>query len=125
MSEVINNVSKNENITFNNELINEVILHSGNRNTEKLSLGPNFSNLALWHVNSGMTADYCSTGQQKAILVSIVLGYSRFLNNLFGSPPILLLDEINAHLDIKNFQAFYEYSLYYKCINKWYFINLI
>ena len=37
MSEVTNNVSKNENITFNNELINEVILHSGNRNTEKLT----------------------------------------------------------------------------------------
>ena len=37
MSEVINNVSKNENITFNNELINEVILHSGNRNSKKLN----------------------------------------------------------------------------------------
>ena len=37
MSEVINNVSKNENITFNNELINELILHSGNRNSEKLN----------------------------------------------------------------------------------------
>ena len=37
MNEVINNVSKNENITFNNELINEVILHSGNRNSDKLN----------------------------------------------------------------------------------------
>jgi len=37
MIEVINNVSKNENITFNNELINELILHSGNRNSEKLN----------------------------------------------------------------------------------------
>ena len=37
MNEVINNVSKNENITFNNELINEVIFHSGNRNSEKLN----------------------------------------------------------------------------------------
>jgi len=37
MNEVINNVSKNENITFNNELINEVILHSGNRNSKKLN----------------------------------------------------------------------------------------
>ena len=37
MSEVINNVSKNENITFNNELINELILHSDNRNSEKLN----------------------------------------------------------------------------------------
>ena len=37
MNEIINNVSKNENITFNNELINEVILHSDNRNSEKLN----------------------------------------------------------------------------------------
>jgi Mg/Co/Ni transporter MgtE len=36
MNEVINNVSKNENITFNNELINEVILHSSNRNSGEL-----------------------------------------------------------------------------------------
>ena len=36
MNEVINNVSKNENITFNNELINEVILHSSNRNSDEL-----------------------------------------------------------------------------------------
>ena len=84
-----------------------------NRNTKKLSLGPNSSSLILWHVDSGMTSDYCSSGQQKAILVSIVLGYSNYLNKLFGSPPILLLDEINAHLDINSFESFYEYSLSY------------
>ena len=37
MDDVINNVSKNEDITFNNELINEVILFSENRNQEKLN----------------------------------------------------------------------------------------
>ena len=84
-----------------------------NRNFEKLSIGPSSSSLMLWHGNSGMTSEYCSTGQQKAILVSLVLGYSKYLNNIFGSPPILLLDEISAHFDNKNFQAFYEYSKYY------------
>ena len=37
MNEVINNVSKNQDITFNNELINAVIIHSGNRYSEKLN----------------------------------------------------------------------------------------
>lgn len=84
-----------------------------NRSFEKLAIGPNASSLVLWHGNSGMTSEYCSTGQQKAILLSLVLGYSKYLNKIFGSPPILLLDEINAHMDSKNFQAFYEYSKFY------------
>ena len=84
-----------------------------NRNTEKLSLGPNFSNLALWHVNSGMTADYCSTGQQKAIVLLIIIAQSKYLINELNRQPIVLLDEICSHLDESNREILLEliYSL--------------
>ena len=46
-----------------------------------------------------MPADLCSTGEQKALLVGIVISQARLGGEIFGSPPILLLDEIAAHLD--------------------------
>ena len=47
----------------------------------------------------GIPARLCSTGEQKALLVSLVLATARALAADFGAAPILLLDEITAHLD--------------------------
>jgi DNA replication and repair protein RecF len=46
-----------------------------------------------------MPAEICSTGEQKALLIGIVLAHARLCGEMSGSVPILLLDEIAAHLD--------------------------
>ena len=46
-----------------------------------------------------MPAELCSTGEQKALLVGIVLSHARLTAEMSGTAPILLLDEIAAHLD--------------------------
>ena len=46
-----------------------------------------------------MDAARCSTGEQKALLVGLVLAHARLVGNLTGHAPVLLLDEIAAHLD--------------------------
>ena len=46
-----------------------------------------------------MPAELCSTGEQKALLIGIVLAHARLCGEVFGNVPILLLDEIAAHLD--------------------------
>jgi len=46
-----------------------------------------------------MPAAECSTGEQKALLIAILLGQARLMAAERGRPPLLLLDEIAAHLD--------------------------
>ena len=75
------------------------------------SCGPSYSALRVWHVSSGMTSEYCSTGQQKNILISMVLAYSKLLSSYKKIFPILLLDEVSAHLDSKHFQALFDEAL--------------
>ncbi len=61
--------------------------------------GPHRSDLKVSHRPKGMAAALCSTGEQKALLVGIVLAHARLTAEMNGFPPILLLDEIAAHLD--------------------------
>lgn len=61
--------------------------------------GPHRSDLAVKHLGRGLPAEDCSTGEQKALLISIVLAHARLLALDRGATPILLLDEIAAHLD--------------------------
>jgi DNA replication and repair protein RecF len=70
--------------------------------------GPHRSNLLVRHVDRNLPADQCSTGEQKAVLVAIVLGQARLQARLRGAPPILLLDEITAHLDQARRVALFE-----------------
>ncbi len=63
------------------------------------ALGPHRSDLEVVHGDSGTPAAACSTGEQKALLISIVLANARLDAARRGRPPILLLDEIVAHLD--------------------------
>ena len=53
-------------------------------------------------------AKECSTGEQKALLVSLILANARALKDDFGAPPLLLLDEIAAHLDANRRAALYD-----------------
>ncbi|WP_207485635.1 DNA replication/repair protein RecF [Arenibaculum pallidiluteum] len=62
-------------------------------------VGPHRSDLLVRHRGKAMPAELCSTGEQKALLVSIVLANARLMTAERGSPPLLLLDEVAAHLD--------------------------
>ena len=61
--------------------------------------GPHKSDLQVRYAAKDMPADQCSTGEQKALLIGIVLAHARLLQRERGAPPILLLDEVAAHLD--------------------------
>ncbi len=61
--------------------------------------GPHRSDLRVRHVAKDMPAETCSTGEQKALLVSIVLAQARAQAAARGTAPVLLLDEVAAHLD--------------------------
>lgn len=61
--------------------------------------GPNRSDLEVRFADTGRPAAECSTGEQKALLVSIILAHVELQSDRQGYPPLLLLDEIAAHLD--------------------------
>ena len=66
----------------------------------RTTLGPNAADLAVRHTSKRADARDCSTGEQKALLISIVLANAWLQARKDGAaPPILLLDEIVAHLD--------------------------
>jgi DNA replication and repair protein RecF len=61
--------------------------------------GPQRSDLAVAHRGRGRPARDCSTGEQKALLIALVLAFARALAAERGAAPLLLLDEVAAHLD--------------------------
>jgi DNA replication and repair protein RecF len=63
------------------------------------SVGPHRSDFAVRHGDTGMEAEICSTGEQKALLIGIVLATAKLQTEERGYTPLLLLDEIAAHLD--------------------------
>jgi DNA replication and repair protein RecF len=71
-------------------------------------LGPHRADLVVRHVASGMEAASCSTGEQKALLIAILLAHARLQIRTSGAPPILLLDEVAAHLDGTRRAALFE-----------------
>jgi DNA replication and repair protein RecF len=64
--------------------------------------GPHRGDLAIHHVDKDRPAAECSTGEQKALILNLVLAQAARLSRAKGAPnPILLLDEVAAHLDLK------------------------
>ena len=61
--------------------------------------GPHRTDLIVQHRPKSMPAALCSTGEQKALLIGLILAHARLTGELSGMAPILLLDEIAAHLD--------------------------
>ncbi len=72
------------------------------------SVGPQRSDLEVSHLDKALPAHLCSTGEQKALLVSIVLAHARLVALERGAAPILLLDEVVAHLDGGRREALYQ-----------------
>jgi DNA replication and repair protein RecF len=69
--------------------------------------GPHRCDLAVAHVGNGMPAAFCSTGEQKALLLAILLAQARLIAAQCGHAPIMLLDEVAAHLDAARRAALY------------------
>nr|WP_143182132.1 DNA replication/repair protein RecF [Thalassospira sp. TSL5-1] len=63
------------------------------------AVGPQRSDLMVWHEAKNQPAAQCSTGEQKALLLSIVMANTRLQSRARGAGPLLLLDEVVAHLD--------------------------
>lgn len=70
--------------------------------------GPHRTDLAVTHVAKTMPAAQCSTGEQKALLVGIVLAHARLQAIDEHAAPILLLDEVAAHLDDRRRAALFD-----------------
>jgi DNA replication and repair protein RecF len=70
--------------------------------------GTHRSDLRVTHLARGLPAAQCSTGEQKALLISIVLAEARVQIDSRGVAPILLLDEVVAHLDAGRRTALFE-----------------
>lgn len=71
-------------------------------------IGPHRADLLATYAAKDIPARDCSTGEQKALLVSLILANARALAADFGAPPLLLLDEVAAHLDASRRMALYD-----------------
>jgi DNA replication and repair protein RecF len=92
------------------ERFRTALAHS--RASEALSggagLGPHRSDLGVFHAEKGIAAEAASTGEQKALLIAIVLAQARLQRAERGESPLLLLDEVAAHLDAPRRAALFE-----------------
>ena len=70
--------------------------------------GPHRADLAVTHLGKGQAAALASTGEQKALLLGIVLAHAELVASRTGHSPILLLDEVAAHLDPLRRAALFE-----------------
>jgi DNA replication and repair protein RecF len=61
--------------------------------------GPHVTDLGVVYVRKNIAASTASTGEQKALLIGLVLAHARLITEMTGATPVLLLDEIVAHLD--------------------------
>ena len=71
-------------------------------------IGAHRADLFAVYTDKGVPAAQCSTGEQKALLISLVLTNARALSEDTGSPPLILLDEVAAHLDADRRAALYD-----------------
>src|SRR5256886_11658109 len=69
--------------------------------------GPHLSDLAVTHADKQIAASDASTGEQKALLIGLVLAHAGLLADMSGLAPVLLLDEVVAHLDPARRTALY------------------
>ena len=61
--------------------------------------GPHLTDLAVYYEPKGIPARDASTGEQKALLIGLVLAHAALVADMTGAAPVILLDEVVAHLD--------------------------
>lgn len=88
------------------------------REVDKISQKSNFgvhkSNFFLMHQEKGILAKFCSTGERKAMLISIILAQVKYIVDNYEFTPILLLDEVFSYLDMKRKNLLIDFFLSYK-----------
>ena len=70
--------------------------------------GPHRSDFLVVHGPTAMPAARCSTGEQKVLLIGLVLAHAGAVREAWGRAPVLLLDEVTAHLDRVRREALYS-----------------
>jgi DNA replication and repair protein RecF len=70
--------------------------------------GPHLTDLAVVYGPKGIAAAQASTGEQKALLIRLILAHARLLADMTGFAPVLLLDEVVAHLDPSRRAALFD-----------------
>ena len=65
----------------------------------RTNCGPHTDDLVGFYLEKEMDTKYCSTGEQKLSIISIILSNAKMIKEQHNTSPILLLDEITAHLD--------------------------
>jgi len=70
--------------------------------------GPHLSDLVVLHASKNIPAADASTGEQKALLIRLVLAHASLIKQMTGFAPLLLLDELIAHLDPSRRAALYD-----------------
>jgi DNA replication and repair protein RecF len=84
----------------------------GNRSRDAAAgrtlIGPQASDLCVWHGPKQVPAAQASTGEQKALLAGLVLAHARLVAAISGLTPLVLLDEITAHFDPVRRDALFE-----------------
>lgn len=90
--------------------LRDALARSRGRDAEagRTLVGPHRSDLVVRHRAKGRVAGECSTGEQKALLIAIILAAARADASTGQSAPVLLLDEIAAHLDPMRRAALYD-----------------
>jgi DNA replication and repair protein RecF len=76
--------------------------------TGRTAFGIHKTDMAVIYKDKNMKAAQCSTGEQKALLTAIILAHGTMVAGRYGSPPILLFDEVTAHFDDKRRDALFE-----------------
>jgi DNA replication and repair protein RecF len=69
------------------------------RAQQRTTRGPHRADISVLHGPKSTPAELCSTGEQKALLIGLVLAQTQAAKDVLGAAPILLLDEVAAHLD--------------------------
>ena len=70
--------------------------------------GPHASDMSACNSQTGLSASLASTGQQKALLIAVVLAHARLQARRLRRPPVLLLDDVVAHLDMARRGALFD-----------------
>jgi len=73
----------------------------------RATAGPHRQDLTVVHSGKGMPASRSSTGEQKGLLLGLILAHSELVGRRRGAPPVLLLDEVAAHLDPRRREALF------------------
>jgi DNA replication and repair protein RecF len=69
--------------------------------------GPHLSDLIVVHGPKNAPAPHCSSGEQKALLIGLILAKAELIKDLEGASPLVLLDEVAAHLDATRREALF------------------